>query len=96
MPLASESVAAPATVGGETCAIMPLGEVLGRRHRWLIREPGDLPSAVVTREQHRAGCPDVREICLFPVGKASISFAVTVKRPQEHNRARTQIFKLPL
>src|ERR1700712_3979645 len=42
---------APAAVSGESFVIKPLGiSVLGRRRKVSTREPGDLPSAVVTRE----------------------------------------------
>ena len=46
-----EAAAAPATVSGEPFVIMPLG--LRPREgdeQAMTREPGDLPSAVVTRE----------------------------------------------
>jgi hypothetical protein len=46
-----KTAAAPATVSGESSVIMPLGSrVPGRRRKVVTREPGDLPSAVVTRE----------------------------------------------
>src|SRR3981081_3995814 len=45
------AAAAPATVSGESFVTCHWGiSVLGRRRRVTPREPGDLPSAVVTRE----------------------------------------------
>ena len=53
-----KAAAAPATVGGESSTTMSLGRAcLGRRWRAPIREPGDLPSAVVTRGQAGRGAP---------------------------------------
>jgi len=47
----ANAAAAPATVSGESSVIVPLGSrVPGRRRKVVTREPGDLPSAVVTRE----------------------------------------------
>ena len=47
-PTGTESVAAPATVGGEPEPIMPLvPEAPGRPVQALTREPGDLPLIVV-------------------------------------------------
>ncbi|VTZ51682.1 hypothetical protein MPC4_470006 [Methylocella tundrae] len=45
----AQTVAAPATVSGEPRAIDATGQP-GRRRKAETREPGDLPSAVVTRE----------------------------------------------
>ena len=51
-----EPAAAPATVSGELPIRRPLGSrVLGRRRGVVIREPGDLPSDVVTREHADRG-----------------------------------------
>ena len=61
------AAAAPATVSGESFVIVPLGiSVLGRRRKVSTREPGDLPSAVVTREDVGRGVqtlasPELRE-----------------------------------
>lgn len=44
------SAAAPATVSGEPFATRHWALVLGRRRMAATREPGDLPSVVVTRE----------------------------------------------
>jgi hypothetical protein len=56
-----EAAAAPATVYGEYFVNTSLGtRVPGRRRRTLTREPGDLPSAVVTREPVGRGNADSR------------------------------------
>jgi len=49
-------VAAPATVSGEPRANYATGQ-LGRRRKAAIREPGDLPSFVVTHERIGRGEP---------------------------------------
>lgn len=48
--LKSESAAAPATVSGEPFAKRHWATSPGRRRKAATREPGDLPSVVVTRE----------------------------------------------
>ena len=53
-----EAAAAPATVSGEPIINTSLGlRIWEDDERAVTREPGDLPSVVVTRETHRAGCP---------------------------------------
>src|SRR5580704_3437806 len=61
------AAAAPATVSGELSVKYPLGyRVPGRRQKAETREPGDLPSAVVTRERCRSGSTDggrTKDLC---------------------------------
>ena len=55
--LSDQSAAAPATVSGESVVTSHWGPRLREGDdRIAIREPGDLPSVVVTREQYRSGC----------------------------------------
>jgi hypothetical protein len=55
----ANAAAAPATVSGEPPRHHVTGSSrLGRRRVAVTREPGDLPSAVVTRETRQAGCSD--------------------------------------
>jgi hypothetical protein len=55
-----EPAAAPATVSGESSVTAPLGtRVLGRRRGVKTRKPGDLPSAVVTRDHVGRGAADM-------------------------------------
>jgi hypothetical protein len=59
---APDPAAAPATVSGEPSVGYPLGSrVLGRRQQAVTREPGDLPSVVVTREHVGRGVLAVAE-----------------------------------
>jgi hypothetical protein len=52
-----DAAAAPATVSGETSATMSLGRLAREDgERATTREPGDLPSIVVTRGACRTGC----------------------------------------
>jgi hypothetical protein len=52
----SNAAAAPATVSDESFVICHWEvSVLGRRRKVTTRKPGDLPSAVVTREKCRSG-----------------------------------------
>src|SRR6476661_3386505 len=71
--------AAPAaTISGESSVIMPLGSrVPGRRRKVVTREPGDLPSVVVTREHVGRGVLTVAEPARTVVRAGETSFAVT-------------------
>jgi hypothetical protein len=52
----SKAAAAPATVSGEPAVHWPLGLRIWEGDRQaMTREPGDLPSVVVTGETHRTG-----------------------------------------
>ena len=63
---APDPAAAPATVSGESSVAYPLGSrVLGRRQEALTRKPGDLPSAVVTREHVGRGVLTAGEPLVF-------------------------------
>ena len=51
--------------------------------RAVTREPGDLPSVVVTRETRRAGCPDgCRGGCVRAPGEASFAVTCHCRRPR--------------
>ena len=54
--LTANTVAAPTTVSGEPRANHATGQP-GRRRKAETRAPGDLPSAVVTREHNGRGAP---------------------------------------
>jgi hypothetical protein len=66
----SDSAAAPATVSGEPFAKCHWASRLGRRRRARTREPGDLPSVVVTRERIGRGVLVGVEPRPFGCGKA--------------------------
>src|SRR5712671_5130336 len=71
------AAAAPATVSGESFVICHWEiSVLGRRRTVTTREPGDLPSAVVTREDVGRGVQTLASLrCAEHNGETS--FAVT-------------------
>src|SRR5215813_12179454 len=71
------AVAAPATVSGESFVLRHWEiSVLGRRRRVTTREPGDLPSTVVTRDDVGRG---VQTLASPDAGSATVrlGFAVT-------------------